>query len=879
MRRFLLSTIILPTAFIALQAQSTWLPQPIRVNQTFSEAESNVFNPQICSSGNRVYTAWIRGGIQFNTSEDGGTTWLTEDLRIDHGGFFGNDENEFGGLGICCSGDEVYVVWTDLRDGGSDIYFNRSLDGGVTWLPVDTRLDTGDSLGSSGSTHPVITCGGGWVYAAWMDLRNSGGTTDYYDIYFNRSDNGGFSWLPEAVRLDTGDAPGAGASAHPRLCCLDEKVFVVWEDLRSGSQPQPYFMYPGDVFFNRSLDGGTTWFDTDKQLNAASSPADAGAGEDPRICCSTEGVFVIWHGSAGIYFRASPDDGATWPAPEHRLDQGGDFRTNRAIEAPHIRCSGENVYALWGEDPGEGRALYFNRSSDGGATWQPSDIRLDSGHGVDDIDLASSWGKIYALWSGGGRIWFNSSLDFGLSWQAVETDLGSFYGKTDMWGDYSRLQVDGAGYQAYAFWNAFLSNPENPEQRGINLLFNAFLPVSPPLIPPQNLSPPDGAAGLALSIGLSWAASPRAEAYDVYFGTVSPPPFAASVTATSFQPTLAYDTPYYWRIVARNTWGELAGEEWDFATTPYIERTLSLAVTGDGVTDPLPGIHNYPLGAGLNVNATPAGGWIFTQWTGDFPDGLEHSSTLPITMDINRSLTAGFADVDFLGAYKDQDQYGNPDSTFYFDDDWSYGRDLIVPFGQPGDVPVTGDWNGDGRMNYGVYRPDQARFFLDTDWDGIGDISRNFGRPGDIPVTGDWNGDGRADLGVYRPDTCRFYLDSDGDGMADMAIAFGRLGDIPVTGDWDGNGLTEWGIYRPGINRFYLDADRNGIADIARTFGQAGDRPVIGDWNGDGRSNYGIYRSTGSEFQLDTNWDGEPDLALGWDDGWGEIPVTFDWNR
>ena len=32
-------------------------------------------------------------------------------------------------LQICCDGDNVYAIWEDERDGRSEIYFNRSIDG------------------------------------------------------------------------------------------------------------------------------------------------------------------------------------------------------------------------------------------------------------------------------------------------------------------------------------------------------------------------------------------------------------------------------------------------------------------------------------------------------------------------------------------------------------------------------------------------------------------------------------------------------------------------------------------------------------------------------------------------------------------------------
>ena len=41
-------------------------------------------------------------------------------------------------VAACAYGDRVYAAWVDARHGGvaQDIYVNRSLDGGATWLPT-----------------------------------------------------------------------------------------------------------------------------------------------------------------------------------------------------------------------------------------------------------------------------------------------------------------------------------------------------------------------------------------------------------------------------------------------------------------------------------------------------------------------------------------------------------------------------------------------------------------------------------------------------------------------------------------------------------------------------------------------------------------------
>ena len=69
---------------------------------------------------------------------------------------------------------------------------------------------------------------------------------------------------------------------------------------------------------------------------------------------------------------------------------------------------------------------------------------------------------------------------------------------------------------------------------------------------------------------------------------------------------------------------------------------------------------------------------------------------------------------------------------------------------------------------------------------GSGDVTYGFGLGGDVPVTGDWNGDGKTEIGVFR-NGYMWHLDKSGDGRwgsGDVTYGFGLSGDKPVTGKW-----------------------------------------------------------------------------------------------
>ena len=52
--------------------------------------------------------------------------------------------------------------------------------------------------------------------------------------------------------------------------------------------------------------------------------------------------------------------------------------------------------------------------------------------------------------------------------------------------------------------------------------------------------------------------------------------------------------------------------------------------------------------------------------------------------------------------------------------------------GTNGDIPVAGDYDGDGRTDVGVFRPEISAWFINRSTQGI--VAQTFGTPGDIPL-------------------------------------------------------------------------------------------------------------------------------------------------
>lgn len=157
-------------------------------------------------------------------------------------------------------------------------------------------------------------------------------------------------------------------------------------------------------------------------------------------------------------------------------------------------------------------------------------------------------------------------------------------------------------------------------------------------------------------------------------------------------------------------------------------------------------------------------------------------------------------------------------------------------FGNPGDMPIAGDFNGNGCDTVSIYRPSNQTFYiinqLGQDGGGLGaaQFSYMFGNPGDKPFTGDFNGNGITTVGLHRESTgFVYYRNTHTQGIADNQFFFGNPGDRFVAGDWNGNGIDSPAVFRPSNTTFYFRfTNSQGNADFQFPYGEPPFLPVSG---------------------------------------------------
>jgi hypothetical protein len=211
----------------------------------------------------------------------------------------------------------------------------------------------------------------------------------------------------------------------------------------------------------------------------------------------------------------------------------------------------------------------------------------------------------------------------------------------------------------------------------------------------------------------------------------------------------------------------------------------------------------------------------------------------------------------------------------------SFATSVSYQWGVSTDIPVPGDYDGDGKVDVAVYRPATGTWYLllsSTNFTSY--VQYQWGGNMDIPVPGDYDGDGKPDLAVYRPATGGWsVLLSRTHYTTYFSNYWGAGADVPVPADYDGDGKIDIAIYRPSTGQWWVLLSSTNFATFYNyTWGVAADIPVPGDYDGDGKADLAVYRpATGSWYVLLSN----TNLTSYVDFEWGvsaDIPVPGDYD-
>jgi DNA-binding beta-propeller fold protein YncE len=204
---------------------------------------------------------------------------------------------------------------------------------------------------------------------------------------------------------------------YPALAESGNNVYVVWQGGKNSSAGEN-----NDIFFRKSDDYGRNFGPT---INLSNN---TGASERPWITANGSNVYVAWKDDSiepfpDIYFTRSTDAGATFEPPE-RLSNMGQYMA----ENVQVAVSGNNVFVVWNEYtdlfPEVTADIFFRKSDDYGRNFGPT-INLSSNSGNSWFpQIAVAAGNVFVTWpdnqtNGNWEVFFTRSTDAGATFEST----------------------------------------------------------------------------------------------------------------------------------------------------------------------------------------------------------------------------------------------------------------------------------------------------------------------------------------------------------------------------------------------------------------------------------------------------------------------------
>jgi len=336
--------------------------------------------------------------VVFRRSQDSGETWGSAKT-------INSEPHSFIPAMAAGRNGSVYAVWTDERGEGIEVFFNRSLDHGETWLAADAKVGVKLSRRSAAISVSIATDGADRVLIVWEESGPGGRV-----IRAASSADRGESWS-EPVRVD--DGGGRGAPSAPSIVFASGRAIVVWTAASTGEQAA------GQLWSDVSGDGGSTWGE-DVLLHEV----EGGIPPRAHLVAVADKALAVFHagpsGGAWDIHYAETDAAGGWQAQGKggtRVSSGeGKFINPRlAVDAGTSKVT---YYVTYEDDR---KRIFLNRSIDAGKTWGTANelvYAVGEGQGKAQArypQVAAADGVAYVMW----EVWgdttgmFKSLADLG----------------------------------------------------------------------------------------------------------------------------------------------------------------------------------------------------------------------------------------------------------------------------------------------------------------------------------------------------------------------------------------------------------------------------------------------------------------------------------
>lgn len=419
-----------------------------RVNQDSSGQNQNETSIAVSPADpNRVVGAWndyfIRTAgqntvIGYGWTADGGQTWQSDRINFST---IPATTSTGDPVIVADSIGTFYMGILAYSGSGAGILVARSTNGGATFSePV--RLDNGGD-----KEYLAVDYRNDHAYTVWENTGSQGNQ----GIFFSKTTDRGLTW--SARRQISTNNGGTNNGATPSIG-PDGEVYVVWSN------------FGNTIWFQRSLDGGTTWLPSDRAIrtdvNTPPSPLNGNFRNPPipsSACDASAGpwsgrIYAVWgddrFGDADVLLSWSSDQGNTWSAPIRVNDDVVANGADQFFPWVHVDEDGTVFVTFLDRREDAGNFListWLATSTDGGQTFGPNIRVSDGNYGPtgfgflgDYIGASTGGGKLFPLWPDGR----NGNPDvFSVAVDTADFDRDGILNDGSNDGQYANLRCSG----------------------------------------------------------------------------------------------------------------------------------------------------------------------------------------------------------------------------------------------------------------------------------------------------------------------------------------------------------------------------------------------------------------------------------------------------
>ncbi len=336
---------------------------------TYIIADSDMINeyPDIAIYRENIYIVWCvrnkstgNSSIFFRKSSDNGNIW-SETINLT--GF------KYSALYpkiTITNENNIHVIWKDHRDDYPEIYYRRSMDGGLSW-ENEKRISYNNTIHLNKYDFNLLSYQNN-IYIAWKDY-----VTHPAEIYFKKSTDNGETWSGD-VRLTYHIRP----SYDPTMKNHQNNLYLIWEDWYTNT----------NVCFMYSNNSGKSWTDpiylTDTEINNYLYS---------DISVYNDLIHVIWQEDTNnkkiTYYRKSDNHGEKWSDRQELTEEGA---------SPKIFSYKNNVNVIWIETKDNYNNIYFKHSNNKGDTWsENSSVLYKTEKSISDIKIKNQKENIHIV--------------------------------------------------------------------------------------------------------------------------------------------------------------------------------------------------------------------------------------------------------------------------------------------------------------------------------------------------------------------------------------------------------------------------------------------------------------------------------------------------